>query len=260
MRRVLDDDFRLVVVLTCREGRHDRRDRNGRRRGNQSRRQDIAHRVGNGGAKDAAIDHHDRAGNPGHAAAHQGEELAALHFCEIGSDEDGRLDHADEKIDRRARAERAADADGPAQHEGHAADDFLHHAPVEQQGGQGADHENEREDLEGEDERRAFRNGVEGQGRSAQIAEYEGCPCFRRAVDGADAAGERRHEGACGRKFQQQHGKRDLQRDAGRHGAPGHGAPILGEKEGEAKQAGEGEKPVQNMHRLSERESDSVGC
>jgi hypothetical protein len=57
------------------------------------------------------VEHHDGAGDGGHARGHQGEQRAAAHVAQIGFDQQRRLDHADEHIGRRTQAKRAADAE-----------------------------------------------------------------------------------------------------------------------------------------------------
>ena len=85
------------------------------------------------GPSDRGVEHHHRAGDPGHAAAHQREQFAAREPHQIGADQQRRLDMADKDMHRRAEAQRPADPDRAAQHPGEDLDDALQHAPIEQQ-------------------------------------------------------------------------------------------------------------------------------
>jgi hypothetical protein len=74
--------------------------------GDQEMPGDIRHQR----AQDSGIEHQHGARDAGHAAGHHNEELRARQLCEIGPDEQRRLDHADEDVGCGREADRAANA------------------------------------------------------------------------------------------------------------------------------------------------------
>ncbi len=171
-----------------------------------------------------------------------------MHVGEIGPHQDRRFHHADEDIDGGAGSQRPADADGSAQDEGHAGDHALQQTPMEQQRRQRANHEDHRKDAEGQRQGRALAVELEGKGAAADIAEDKAGARLGGAVERAHPLREEGHRARRRWNFQQQHGERRLQGDAGDDDARGNGATVLAEEGGEAEQGDEGETAVKQMH------------
>jgi hypothetical protein len=114
------------------------------------------------------VDRQHGAGHAGHADRHGGEQAAAAHGGEIGPHQQRRLDHADEHVGGSRRADRAGDAQRALQHPADAVHDLLQHAPVIEQLGERADHQDQRQRLEGQDEAGLGPHRVEGAGPPAR--------------------------------------------------------------------------------------------
>ena len=105
------------------------------------------------GAEERGVEHHHRAGDPGHAAAHQREQLAARepHQDTAGSAAAPRYGRRRCAPPRRGRAGRRPRPRAAAPRR-NACTIALQDAPVEQQRGERADHQHQRQRAEGEDE------------------------------------------------------------------------------------------------------------
>ena len=99
------------------------------------------------GVEQDRVEHQHGAGDAGHAAGHHDEQFAARELREIGPDEQRRLDMADEDVGGGREPDRAADAERALERPGEAAHDRRQDAPVEQQRGQHAHHQHDRQRL-----------------------------------------------------------------------------------------------------------------
>ena len=182
----------------------------GGRRADERGREDVAERIRHARADDAGVERHDGAGDAGHAGREDDEQFAARDAGQIRFDQQRRLDHADEYIGCRGQADRAADAQRLFQQPGHHAHDQRQHAPMEQQGGQGAHHQNDRQSLKGQHEAGAGAGFGIGQRAAAEIAEHH-----RRAGAGGplqrqEAIVQRGKRGVYARQFQDGDRQRNL--------------------------------------------------
>ena len=125
------------------------------------------------GLEQGGVEHQHGAGDARHAAGHDDEQFAARERREIRPDEQRRFHHAEKDVGGRRQADRTADAERPFEQPGEAAHDRRQDAPIEQQRGQYAHHQHDRQGLEREDEIGARRREVVGQGAAAEIAEDE---------------------------------------------------------------------------------------
>ena len=165
------------------------------------------------GAEHRGIEHHHGAGDPGHAAAHQREQLAALHAHQIRADQQRRLDMADKDCTAAPRPSGPPMPDDAAQHPGEGADDALQYAPIEQQGRQRADHQHQRQCAESEDKAGARLDFGEGRRAAAEIAEDEAGAGVGRLLQRLNRVVEQQECRRGGRKFEQQQRQRELQRN-----------------------------------------------
>ena len=190
-------------------------DRRGRtqHRGNDKMRRGIRDQR----RQQGGVEHQHGAGDAGHAAGHHQEQFAAGELRQIRPDEQRRFHHAEEDVGGGGQPDRAADAERAFQQPGEAAHDRRQDAPVEQQRGQHAHHQHDRQRLECQDEFGARRFQVERQRAAAEIAEHErGARARRRGnradgvVDGAEGVRDER-------QFDQRHGgeKGDDEADRG---------------------------------------------
>jgi hypothetical protein len=157
-----------------RKRNHERGDGQRRRGRNDRSDENMPERIGNDRPENARVNDHHGAGDAGHAAAHQSEQLAARHGFEIGAHQQRRFDHADENMDGGAKAKRAADAERSPQRKGDRADDFLQNAKIEQEGGERADDQHQRQSAKGENEARVRLRLRKWRRAAAEIAENEG--------------------------------------------------------------------------------------
>ena len=178
------------------------------------------------------IEYQHRTGDARHAASHDDEQLAAGEAGEIGPDEQRRLDMTDEDIGRGRQPNCAADADGPFQRPGEGAHHRRHNAPVEQDRGEHAHHQQDRQCLQREHEFGAGHLQIVGQRPAAEIAEHERgsrpggrANCTDRLVD----VGESRHDWG---HFQQSDGGDDSDGKRDAHMPPGYGAAAFAEQPG----------------------------
>ncbi|MGX1165033.1 hypothetical protein AB7M16_001299 [Bradyrhizobium sp. USDA 372] len=229
-------------------GHHDQADQDRRRRAEHGGDDEMRGGVGDERGQQRRIEHQHGAGDAGHAAGHDQEQLAARHLCQIRPHEQRRLDHAEEDVGGGRETDRAADAERTLQQPGHAADDRWQHAPIEQQRRQHAHDQHDRQRLERQDEVRAGRLQVEGQGSAADIAEHEGGAGPRsrrdradRVVDGTEGMGD-------DRQLQQHEGGDEGRGEADRSLAQRHGAPILRQREGDQQQCENAECRLQAQH------------
>ena len=109
------------------------------------------------------VKHEHGAGDARHAAGHDQEQFAARQLCQIGSDEQRRLHHAEKDVGGGGEPDCAADPEGALQKPGHAAHDRRQDTPVEQQRREHAHDEHDGERLKRENEIRAGRFQVERQ-------------------------------------------------------------------------------------------------
>jgi hypothetical protein len=128
---------------------------------------------------------------------------------EVRPDEQRRFHHAEENIGGGGQADRAAHAHGPLQRPREAAYHRRQDAPVEQQRGQHAHHQHDRQGLEGEHESRARRGQRERQRPAADVTELERGAGLRRLGDGIDRAVDQREGASDRRHFEQQQGSDD---------------------------------------------------
>ena len=146
------------------------------------------------------------------------------------------------------RPDRAADAERAFQKPRHAAHDRRQHPPVEQQRGQHAHHQDDRQRLKRQDEIRTGRLEIEGQRAAAEIAEHEGGAGAGRGrngvdgvVDGAEGAGHQRQ------LDQHQRGdERDRKSD--RRLPPRHRAAVFAERPRHRQQRQHAERRLQLQH------------
>ena len=131
---------------------HDQADEDRGRRAEHGGDHQVRGRVGDDRAEHGGVEHQHGAGDAGHAAGHHDEQLAAREPRQIGPDEQRRLDHAEEDVGGGREPDRAADAERALEHPGKAAHDRRQHAPIEQQRGEHAHHQHDRQRLQGEHE------------------------------------------------------------------------------------------------------------
>ena len=194
------------------------------------------------------IQHQHGAGDPRHAAGHDQKEFAAGELCQIGADEQGRLDHAEEDVGGGGKAHRAADAERAFQNPRHAAHDRRQYPPVEQQRGQHAHHQDDRQGLKRQDEIRTGRLEIEGQRAAAEIAEHEGGAGAGRGrngvdgvVDGAEGAGHQR-------QFDQHQCGDESDRKSDRGLPQRHRAAVFAERPRHRQQRQHAERRLQLQH------------
>ena len=139
-------------------------------------------------AQHARVEHHDRPGNGRHAAGHDRKQFGTGQLGEIGADDQGRFRHAKEQARRRSGADRAANAQGAPQHRPEGPYDRRQDAPVPQDGNQRAEHQNLRQDPEGEQVQGAFDIDFKGRRATAEIAKHEAGAGLGGLLDSANQA------------------------------------------------------------------------
>lgn len=128
-------------------------------------------------------------------------KLSALHFQEIGPDEERRLDHAHKNMHRRSQAKRAADPECVPEQEGETANDALEYAPIEHDRRQRTDHKNQGKSSESENKARAGRDLGKRQRRAPKIAENEAGAGVGCLLQGSHTVIEHEEERGCRWKF-----------------------------------------------------------
>ena len=171
-----------VVLVRHHDLADHHRDRRAEHRGDD----EMARGVGDGVAQELRVEHQHGAGDAGHAAGHHHEQFAARELREIGPDEQRRLDMADEDVGRGGKPDRAADAHGAVEREGEAVHHRRQDAPVEQQRGEHAHQQHDRQRVERQHEFLAGIFQLEGQRAAADIAEHEGGAGAARRGDRVD--------------------------------------------------------------------------
>ena len=204
----------------------------------------VRDRVG----EDRRVEHEHRAGDAGHAAGHDDEHFAARQLCEIGPDEQRRLDLADENIGRRRQAGGAADIERLFQRHGKPAHDRRHDAPIEQQRRQHAHHQHHRQRLEAEDEFRARRLQFERQRAAADIAEHERRAGPRRRGDGVDRVIDPFERDLDLRHLQHDERQREGHGKPDNHRPPWHRAPVLADGPGKRDDGDDAERGLEVKH------------
>src|SRR5207245_6794578 len=122
------------------------------------------------------------------AAGHDDEQFAACQACEVRTDEQRRLDHAEKDVSRGRETDRAADLERALEQKGETAHDRRQNAPVEEECSQDAHHQHDRQGLQREHELRAGHLELEGKLPAAKIAEHErraGLPRRADCVEGS---------------------------------------------------------------------------
>jgi hypothetical protein len=204
--------------------------------------------LGNDRPQDRGIDHEHGASDPGHAAGHDDEQFSPRQLVEIGPDEQRRFHHADENIGGGRQADRAADAQRALQRPRKAAHDRRQDAPVEQQRGQHAHHQNQRQRLESEDEFAAGIFWIERQRTAAEIAEHEAGTCTGCGGDGVDRAIGSGETGAQRRDFEKQHSKNDGEGHRRKHPPPRYRTMIFAYGKGHRRNDDGAKKRLQDKH------------
>ena len=97
------------------------------------------------------------AGDVGHAADHDGEQLGARHRREVGLDQQRRLRLAEENVGRSAQALRAGEPHRFRHQPGEDVDDLLQQPQVEEQRGERGKKDDRRQDIEREKIAERFR-------------------------------------------------------------------------------------------------------
>jgi hypothetical protein len=125
-------------------------------------------------SEDRGVEKEHGTGNGRHAAVHHHEELPARQPCEVGLDDQWRLDHAHEHVGRGRDAHRAANAHDPLQHCGEATHDQRQHAPMKQQRRQRSDDQHQGQGAKRQHEARARRDFRKRQWRATEEAKDKG--------------------------------------------------------------------------------------
>ncbi len=186
--------------------------------------------------KNGCVEDHDGAGDVGHAAAHRDEQFAAREPIEIGPDQQRRFQHAQKNIGRRAESDGAADAHGFLQHPGKGPDHERQDFPVEKERGEGADDQDQRQRLEGKNERRSRIGLRKGKLPASQIAEGEGGARGCGFFEDGDSPVQQLKEIAEERNFEQGQRQDELNHKTRDDDGVTDGTPVLADQPGEARQ------------------------
>ena len=151
---------------------------------------------------------------------------------------------ADEDVHRGTEAERAADPDSASQHPGKRLHDALQDAPVEQQGGERADDQHQRERPEGEDEAGAGPGLGKRQLPAAQITENKAGAGLGGALQPLDGPVQQQERRPGQRKSQKHQSEGELQQHAHDDDAPRHARAVLTQPPREQQDDGDAEKPA----------------
>ncbi len=178
--------------------------------------------------QDGRIGHHGRAGDAGHAHRDQHEELGPRQAGQVAANEDRALHLAHEDGGGGGERRRAAQPHGLFEDQAEALGDPLQDAPVPEQGGQGADHQDHRQHPEGEDEQR----GGVGQGvglvlAAGQEAEHEGDARLGAGREPVHRVADAHQPVAQQRQAEQRHHQDRLHRDRAQRQLPREPAAVL---------------------------------
>ena len=165
---------------------HDQADQDRRGRAEHRGDDEMRRGIGDQRRQQGGVEHQHGAGDAGHAAGHHQKQFAARQLRQIRPDEQRRFHHAEKDVGRGRQPDRAADAERALQQPRHAAHDRRQDAPVEQQRGQHAHDQHDRQRLKRQNEIGAGRLEVERQRAAAEIAEHEGGAGARGRRDRAD--------------------------------------------------------------------------
>ena len=152
---------------------HDPRQQHAGRSRDDGGHQDVGRRIGQGGLQNGRIGHHGRAGDRRQTHHHHQEEFGTGQLVEIGPNDDGALDHAQEDIGGHGQGRGPAQAHGLLEDEAEAPGDPFQDLPVPEQGRQGRDHQDQGQDLEGKDKQGPIIGHHIGLGPAAHIAKDE---------------------------------------------------------------------------------------
>ncbi|MNI41586.1 hypothetical protein D3C73_958430 [compost metagenome] len=190
----------------------------------------MARRIAEHRRQDGRIGHHGRAGDGGQADHHHQEQLRAGQLVQIGADDDGALDHAQEDVGRHRQGRGPAQAHGALEQEAEAQGDPLEDLPVPQQGRQGRDHQDQRQHLEGEGEQRSLVLHRIGLIAAGQEAEDEPGPLLGRQLQAPNRVVDAvQHHLRAGDGEGRQHQGRLNQHRPHRQ-PPGEDATVLGDR------------------------------
>lgn len=185
---------------------------------------------GSTGAQDCRVQEEHRAGDGGHAADHDGEELAARHPGEIRPHEKRRLDHADEDVRGGGKPNHPAYTHQLLQGKRKDAHDRRQHAPIEEQRAQRAHHEHDRQRPEGEHESCSGIRDLERGRTASEVAEHQARPGLGRLLEHEQRVVQLEKGFLHQRDLQEYDGHDELQDEAGHDGPPRHrGALFAGE-------------------------------
>jgi len=149
----------------------------------------------------------------------------------VAADEDGPLDLAHEDGGAHSQGRRAAQAHGLLEDKAKGSGHRLEDAPVPEQGGQGADHQDDRQDAEGEDKEGAGVGDIVGLALPAcKEAEDEGHAGLGGGGEGLDPLAEGGHHGAQGWQPEEAKNQEELDQEGASRQPPGKDAPVLGER------------------------------
>ena len=151
---------------------HQPRDHHGGAGVHHRRGQQVSRRVLQRVLQQGRVKHQHRARQGRHADGHDQEQVGGGEPLEIGPDQQGRFDHADEDVGRRRHAGGPAEPQRAVQRPGEGPHDAGQNAPIEQQGGKGADHQHQGQGLKRQDEAGAWERFLERQVAAADIAEH----------------------------------------------------------------------------------------
>ena len=118
-------------------------DRDGGGGADQGRRHEVTGGIRHHGGQNSRVEHEHIARNGRHTCGHDHEQPGTTHVPQVGPDEQRRLGHPDEYIGGRRYADRTTDAEHLTQHPGKTAHNQRQHAPMEQQGAEYTDQQNQ---------------------------------------------------------------------------------------------------------------------
>ncbi len=212
---------------------HDQAYQDRGRRADHRRDDEMRRRIGDHRAQQGGVQHQHRPGDAGHAARHHDEELAAREAREIGTDEQRRLHHAEKDVSGGRQPDRAADPERAFEQKGEAAHDRRQDAPVEQQRGEHAHEQHDRQRLQRQHEFRTRHLELEGKLAAAEIAEHEGGAGLAGGGDGIDRVIDHREGMADAGHLEQRDGGEERHHEADRGLLEGDGAAVFAEHPGD---------------------------
>ena len=204
--------------------------------------------VGNERAEQSGVDHQNRAGDAGHAAGHYDEQLAAREACQVRPDEQRRLDHAEKDIGRSREPDRPADLERALQEPGEAVHQRRQDAPMEQERGQYAHHQHDRQGLQRQHKFRPRHLELVGKLAATEIAENEGGAGPACGGDRIDRIVDRREHARGARDLEQDDrgNERHHQRDRGL--PPRYAAAVFADDPGKGEQGEDAECRLEICH------------